>query len=93
METAPAQPVVRPLRMLVHPAPALLAVVCLAAEAPAAHAHVREEQDDEEDYQDDVQDHCPSNSGPVRLFLPKYPWIGSRCASHPVGPGRTMVDG
>jgi hypothetical protein len=34
----------------------------LAAQAPTPHAHIREDQDDEDDREDDVGEHLTSNS-------------------------------
>src|SRR4051812_42846848 len=42
----------------------------LAAQAPAAHAHVREEQGEEDDCQDDVENHWTSSSDRDDAFLP-----------------------
>src|SRR5256885_17115547 len=41
----------------------------LAAQTPAADAHVREEQDDEDDCQDDVENHWASSSNRNDAFL------------------------
>jgi hypothetical protein len=42
----------------------------LLVEPTAAHAHVREEQDDEDDCEDDPGHHFTSNSERVKAFLP-----------------------